>query len=406
MSDSRNILIVTHVVPYPPSWGFATRILNLSRQLAHRHRISLLCYQYPDEGENVLQLSDVFTVVHAILRPRQTARRQRMAQIASTIRPIPYQRVKVRSSQLARAVADLHAREHFDVIQVETAQMAWFDTPRGTPLVIDEHNLEYELFQRMADGERSPIRKAYYALESAKLRRLELRSWRQAAGCVFTSDREELMVRKQHLANATATVPNGVDVDFFRPDPDTTVDPHSLIFTGLMDYRPNTDAVLHFVKDVLPHVRRVYPAVRFSAVGQGVTPEIASLHSPHVSTTGWVKDVRPYFSRAACVVVPLRMGSGTRLKVLEAMAMGRPVVSTPLGCEGIDVRHGEHLLIASDPAEFAVHVLRLLDDPDFAARLGAQGRQLVESRYSWAVAANRLDDFHSLVIGNRQTQTA
>jgi glycosyltransferase involved in cell wall biosynthesis len=166
------------------------------------------------------------------------------------------------------------------------------------------------------------------------------------------------------------------------------------VFTGLMKYRPNVDAAIFFVDEILPRILVRRPTATFYIVGGDAPPAVTRLASRNVVVTGTVDDVRPYVQKAAVVVVPLRMGSGTRLKVLEGLSMGKPMVSTSLGCEGIDLVHREHLLIADEPRSFASAVLELMSKPDTAATLGAHGRSLMLQRYRWEAAAHELDGFY------------
>jgi glycosyltransferase involved in cell wall biosynthesis len=190
----------------------------------------------------------------------------------------------------------------------------------------------------------------------------------------------------------TVVVPNGVDLEHFQPT-DRPRDPTSIVFTGSIDYRPNTDAVTYFVREIFPQIIQGHPDATFMVVGMRPPEQVKSLAGRNVIVTGQVPDVRPYLARASVVIAPLRMGSGTRLKLLGAMAMGAAVVSTTLGCEGLAVRGGEHLLVADQPHLFARDVVRLLNDPGLASELGRQGRALVEREYGWASAAQRLDEF-------------
>jgi glycosyltransferase involved in cell wall biosynthesis len=229
-------------------------------------------------------------------------------------------------------------------------------------------------------------------VEYRKFRREEQRCWKRADGCILTSDREEAILRQYAPQAPTLVVPNGVDVDYFRPS-QATPDPDSIVFVGVMHYRPNVDAMLYFIREVMPHLLRQRPQLTLTVIGAKPPEELRRLAGPNVVVTDRVPDTRPYVERAGAFVVPLRMGSGTRLKVLEGLAMGRPVISTSLGCEGIDAVDGQHLLVADQPAEFAHSVLRVLDDPALAARLGRQGRALVEERYSWASVLGQLEAF-------------
>jgi glycosyltransferase involved in cell wall biosynthesis len=315
--------------------------------------------------------------------------------------PKPYQVRRMKVQLLQDALDQLWVNDGpYDIVQVETAHLAGLRVPSPGAVVLDEHNVEYELFQRMCDGEPVSPRKLYYGLEALKLKRNERNAWSRADACAVTSDRELAIVLRYAPQTPAAVIPNAVDLDYFHPAPvDTRQD--TIVFTGLMNYRPNVDAAAYFVRDILPRIQERRPQARFLGVGQGVADELQALESDTVHFTGWVDDIRPHLWDAAAVVVPLRMGSGTRLKVLDALACGKGIVATTLGVEGIDVQDGEHLLLADEPAAFADRVVRLLEHPSLATAVGARGRALVESRYCWATAARQLDDLHGAAVATQ-----
>src|SRR5688572_28977679 len=300
---------------------------------------------------------------------------------------------------MQQRLTQLTADEQFDVIQVESSQLACFDFPAGPVLVLDEHNIEYELLYRTFLTERSPLRRAYNWIEFRKFRREETGAWRRATGISATSAREAEII--QDIAGRPArSVPNGVDVRYFSAG-DEPADPDAIVLTGLMKYRPNVDAAVYFVREVLPRIVSARPKLVFYIVGGEPSDEVRQLAGPNVVVTGTVPDVRPFVRRAAVFVVPLRMGSGTRLKVLEGLSMGKPMVSTSLGCEGIDLAHGEHLLIADDAKTFADAVLDLMTQPEKAGRLGVEGRDLMLRRYRWETATEELEEFYGRLRNGR-----
>jgi glycosyltransferase involved in cell wall biosynthesis len=293
----------------------------------------------------------------------------------------------------------LLASQEFDLVQVESVQMMGLRVNGICPVVLDEHNVESELLRQVARTESSTSRRVFAAIEAAKLRREELRSWASVDGCVLTSSVDEATVRSLAPKVATRVVPNGVDLEAFRPLPGD-VDSDSIVFVGAINYRPNTDAVLFFAREVLPRIHQVRPSAVFTVVGGGVPRVVARLAADHVRLAGPVTDIRPHLAGAGVVVAPLRAGGGTRLKVLEALAMGKAVVSTSVGCEGLAVRNLEHLLIADEPEEFAEGVLRLMADPDLRSRLGRAGRTLVQREYGWDHALECLEQFHAELTGD------
>jgi glycosyltransferase involved in cell wall biosynthesis len=326
---------------------------------------------------------------------------KRRGQMASLLSPVSFQRRNLTSPAMQRKLDELCAAYDYDVIQVESSQLAGYRFDPRAAFVLDEHNIEYELLYRMYSSDRSPLRRAYNWLEYRKFRREEIRSWQEATGCVMTSAREQEMVRQIIGRKPITVVPNAVDVHNFVPS-DTPVDPNAIVMTGLMRYRPNSDAALFFIREVMPRILATRPELVFYVVGAGPPDELKRLAGPNVVVTDTVPDARPYVHKAAAFVVPLRMGSGTRLKVLEGLSMAKPMVSTTLGCEGIDVKNGEHLLVADEPAQLADAVLELLGNPELGARLGQCGRELVLRQYSWETVVEELERFYGELLGARE----
>ena len=394
------ILVLTPSLPLPAMWGFNIRVFNILRELATRNSVSLLCYGDPRaDADSIRQLGEICDHVYVVPHVHRSPAQRRLEQAATTL--------SFRSFHLHRFVTDAMQAQlgqvlrggGYDAVQVESSAMAMFDFGR-TPVILDEHNLEFELLRRSNTVERSPLRRLFGSIESRKVEREEDSLWRRVAGCVVTSDREQVIVDLAAPGVPTEVVPNGVALEHFRPR-GTAVAEGSIVFTGLMTYRPNADGVRHFVTQILPRIRRTRPDAVFTAVGWGLPADVRPLLGNGVIHTGRVDDIRPYLAKAAVVVVPLRIGSGTRLKVLEALAMGKAVVTTSIGCEGLAVEHERHVLIADDPVEFATAVLRLLADRDEAAGLGRRGRELVERLYGWDAVAARLASFHQSLLGNR-----
>lgn len=391
------ILIVTPSIPYPPNWGFGIRVFQIVCELSRRHTVSVLCYSNAGEEAKVAALAEVCHSVHTVPARLPTERAKRAAQALSMFRRRSFQTAGVRASEMQQLATELLTAERFDIVQFESSQMSWLELPAGVVSIVDEHNIEYELLQRMYQTETSRLRKLYNWSEFRKFRREERSSWRRADGCVVTSAREQLILSETEPHKPVHVAPNGVDIDFFSAS-DVAVDPNSIVFTGLLHYRPNIDAVTFFTKQILPLIVQQRPDVIFSIVGLGAPNEVTRLAGPHVRFVGEVPDIRPYALGAGALVVPLRMGSGTRLKVLDGLAMQKGLVSTELGCEGISVVDGQHLLIADGVEEFAQGVLRVLGDRALAEELGRNGRALVEANYSWVSIVEELEGFHQQVI--------
>lgn len=393
-SAQLNILIVTPSLPFPPIWGFGIRVYQIAKHLAKTHRVSLLTYAGPEATDNATALREICHAVHTVAPPKLN---RRIAQAISLLSPVSFLQSSLHSPAMQSRIDELLRTEHFDLIQVESSHLGGFQFDTRAPLVLDEHNIEYELLLRMCQTEKSPFRRLFSWAEYRKFHREEQRCWNRADGIIFTSERERALVTSMFPDKPIICGANGVDVGYFQHSEEPP-DNDNIVFTGLMSYRPNIDAVQFFVSEVLPLIHRARPAVTFTIVGAGPTDEVRALAGPHVVVTDTVPDVRPFVQQAGALVIPLRMGSGTRLKVLEGLAMGKAMVSTSVGCEGISVRDGEHLLIADNAPAFARATLRVLDDRELAQGLGQKGRLLAEREYSWATIVERLENFYARLL--------
>jgi Glycosyltransferase len=395
----RRILVVTPQLPDPPQWGFAIRVRELVRELSLRHGVTLLSYARSWQDENIHALQAICESVRAVPAPWPYEAEQpgRLRSLASFK---PYAARRLTSAAMQRALHELLADGAFDLVQVESSLMSGLDLSRAPATILDEHNIEYELLGRTARVESALPRKLFNLVEFLKVRHTERQAWKRFDGCVATSERELSKIASAVPGKPVATVPNGVDLAGFAPQ--RAVLTSGLVFTGLMSYRPNIDAVTYFVREILPLIHRTRPAETFTIVGWGITDEVRALLGPQVIATSRVPDVRPYLAGAAAVVAPIRIGSGTRLKVLEALAMARPLVSTSLACEGLNLEPGRHLLVADDPSRFAEAVIRVLEDQPLADRLGAAGRQAMESQYGWDASAARLEALHDQVLASKR----
>lgn len=400
--ERRRVLIVTPDPPLP-TWGFGTRVHQLARYLSAMHHVTLLTSATETQAEDVRLLLDQFEDLRVVpstgSRSRST---RRTRQAISLFSRRPFYASELHCGSMREALADCIAELKPDVVQVESSRLFGFRFPVNAPVVLDEHNIESELLERMYRGEHSVLRRLYNALEFHKYRRVEQEAWGRAAAVVVTSNRESAVVAARLPKTRVNVVPNGVDPDYFAPSR-TAGDPATLVFTGLLSYRPNLEGVRWFLDHVLPRIHQVRPEVTVLVVGGSNQPEsLEVLTRPHVTFTGWVPDVRPFLAGATAVIVPIRVGGGTRLKLVEALSMAKPTVTTSVGCEGIDVADQRHVLIADDPAEFAGTVLRLLGDPDLRCRLGQAGRDLVLERYSWQRSASLLNAVHDELLESQK----
>jgi glycosyltransferase involved in cell wall biosynthesis len=285
-----------------------------------------------------------------------------------------------------------------DLIYVDHLQMFQFvPDPPPCPVLLDDHNVEWRIIERFASADRSPARRLFAALEWRKLRAYELGACRRAdiVLTVTPQDRETFIANGIPPEKVFA-LPVGVDTERLRPIP-LFLEFGKVTTLGTMSWPPNADAVRYFIESIYPRIKSELPEARFTVIGANPPPEIRSLASrdSSIEVTGYVDDIRAALDGTGAFVVPLRIGSGIRVKILDAMAMGLPIVTTSIGCEGIELIPGEHALVADNPAHFAESVIRLLRDHGERARLGAAGRGLVENCYSWPHVLRRLDDILS-----------
>jgi sugar transferase (PEP-CTERM/EpsH1 system associated) len=407
-------LILSPFVPYPPEDGGRIRIFEIIKGLSKHHQVTLLTLADRQDGSvaAVEQLRTEGIEVHAVARrpvPRHSV----------AIHAVRARRSLYGTAFASRALATMlntHLkRQAFDIVQCEFSYMGSYAPPRthaGSPSwVLDAHNVEFRLTETLADTRRGLSGLVYrrYAARERKLRRAEeLDACHRVARVVAVSpsDRDTLLTVAPSLK--VDVVPNGIDLDRFTPAdvPESDRQPHAL-FVGKMDYRPNVDAVQWFCREVLPLVRSRSPTFRFTICGAHPTRAVRELaRVDGVLVTGRVPDTRPYLDDAAISVIPLRAGSGTRLKMLEAMAMGRPVVSTSIGAEGLDAVSGIHFIKANTATEFAARIVELLDQPAERERLGSAGRRLVEARYGWPAIVSLLEKTYEELVASRTAERA
>lgn len=389
-----NVLVVCGDFPFPPRTGANMRVYQLLKQLAARHRVTLLSYAPRDDHGQVAALTEQ-VAVRVVERRPQTRGARRLAQLRAIASSDPFSSRHIYSDAMQKAIYELCETESIDAIQLEGAWLCGFSWPRDVSVILDEHNIDYEVFERMRDYETSFVRRWFHGLEYRRFRSFEQRAWTRIDGCAVTSEREVPIVRVAAPRTPTAVVPNGVDLDYFAPS-DGSVDPFSVVFNATLEYRPNCDAAYHLVEEIWPIVRSRCPNASLAIVGRAGERDRRRLSQPGVEVTGEVPDIRPYLERAAVVAIPVRMGGGTRLKVVEGLAMGKALVSTTVGCEGVAVRDGEHLVIGDGADAFAAQILGLFGDDGQRQRqrLGAAGRALVEAEYSWELAGERLDGLY------------
>jgi len=298
------------------------------------------------------------------------------------------------SRELEAAILSAIERTPYDVLICDFLQSSLnFPRVAGCPTLLFQHNVESVIAERHVESAGNPAVKAFWRSQLAKLERFEREACQRFNGVVAVSEVDKGILEKRFGARNVSAIPTGVDTQYFSPQT-TQVEDHSLVFTGSMDWLPNEDAVLFFADEILGRVKEHLPTVKLTVVGRNPSRRLlrgVSRH-PEIDVIGSVDDIRPFVSRHALYVIPLRIGSGTRIKVFEAMAMGKAVVSTSVGAEGLPVTNGRHLVLADGPAEFAAAVVKLCTDREARTRIEVAARDFVERNFSWENAAGVFAD--------------
>lgn len=401
MPGRLRILYVTQVPPSPPRYGAQVRIHGLMTALAERHEVSAVCCAASEEEAESARRSMAAYCrdVEVVVDPASEARvHKRLLQLRSLASSHSFERHLFTTARMQRRLDEVLGARRYDVVNVEGPFVVHHRlrlAPAGAPpprLVLDEHNVEWDVHRQVAASDAGVARRVYGAVNWRKMRREEEAVWGRVDAVTVTSSRDQGRILAAHPSARVAVVPNAADVERYRPLPDDAPpEPSTLLFFGALDYLPNSDGLAFFLDEVWPRVRATHPSALLRILGRKAPAWLAARHDPGVEVGGFVEDLRPSLAAATAVVVPLRLGGGTRLKILEAMAMAKPIVSTPLGAEGLDVGHGRDLLLAEGAEAFAAAVRRLLDDPALGARLGRAARALVAVRYSWHASARVLE---------------
>lgn len=409
------VLFLSQIVPYPPHGGVLQRGYNIIRELNKRGSVHLLAFVHPDSlttPEAVAESREVLgryceSIEYFPLWPKRNAMTRTIAFAVGAFWAEPFSVLAHRSACFRSRVAAWLRPGVVDLVHYDTIALAQY-LPRqpAHPSVVTHHNIESKLMERRAAAEARRVARWYIGAQANRLREYEARHSPCFDMNIVMSDLDARNLQAIAGEVATTVVPNGVDTEYFRPQPGKET--AALIYTGGMNMFANRDAVLYFLSHVWPRVKATVPQAIFYAVGQDPPPELRRMATPGsgVVVTGYVDDVRPYVAKAAVYVVPLRVGGGTRLKVVDALAQGKAIVSTTIGCEGIDVTPGENIVIADQSEAFAERVIGLLQDPVERARLGQAARSLAELRYAWTEVGKRLERAYEQARSNHRRRTS
>ena len=382
------ILVVYPRLPVPAVSGNTIRAMALIKGLAQYDEIDLITFHEDHISEHHLdELHQYFQDVYLVHWKEEPRLYQVIKLLKKIIQGEPFFTKYVDSDNLKTQIHELTEKKNYDIVIIEHSRMSYYiqniDPQLNVKTVLVLHNIMSVLYYRLYVHEKNLYKKLKLLLDWVPLRTWELKMARRFDKVVAMSEVDKAMLLKQRADLDVVVVPNGVDTrlfDFFSHADRVK----NLLFVGSMDYEPNAEAMVYFSQRIWPAIRRQHPDCTLTIVGNAPPASIQPLDGRDgVVVAGYVDDLRPYYKRARVAIAPLRSGGGTRLKILEAMAFGTPVVSTRIGCEGLEVEDQVHLSLADDPVDFANRVSELLTDPSFGRRLARNGRALVESTYDW-----------------------
>lgn len=394
---------VLFIAPYVPS-RIRVRPFHLIRELARRHQVQVLALGEPAEDavEGIAEIESCVVELRIVPHRRLRGYLQSLAALPT---PTPMCAAFCKSPAMTKAVYDMMEGTRFDVVHVEHLRAAHFAPAGFLPVVFDAVDCLTRLFRQMARHRRNPLAKLVNAEESWKLRRYEPRVLEGMDRVVVTSDTERAALLALNPRLDVEVVPNGVDTDYFAPQ-GTPKLAHRVVFSGKMSYRPNSQAALWFAENVFPALRARWPDAEFLIVGSGPPAEVCRLAAaPGITVTGYVDDIRPYLDSCQAAVAPMQVAVGVQNKVLESMAMGLPVVATPMAvrpfgpdCLGV--------FRAAEPEEFVREVSGLLADGEAARRAGQEGRAAVRRGFSWQASAERLERIYEELVEDHARSAA
>jgi glycosyltransferase involved in cell wall biosynthesis len=393
-------------LPFPLTSGKRIRTFNLLSRLAVRHRVTVLCHANPDReeaaaAEPVFRDLGIETVIVDRAVPAKAGPGFYARLAGNLLSPLPYSVATHASPSLAEAVRAFAAANPVDLWHCEWTPYtqvlsdALGDGLRDVRWGVMAHNVESLIWQRYAEAESNSVKRWYVRRQQEKFERFERWAYGAASTTIAVSRADARLIRERfEVRGRVEVVENGVDVDYFRPQRDVGRDPARLLFLGSLDWRPNLDAITQLLDDIFPRVQEKVPGATLSLVGrrppEWLRQRVAAL--PGVRVFADVPDVRPFLATCGMLVVPLRIGGGSRLKILEALAAETPVVSTRIGAEGLELTPGRDLVVTETPAEMTAAILEAIRRTEVFREAAESGRRAVLARYSWNRLAEQLDD--------------
>lgn len=389
------ILFISYDFPYPPAGGSISRDYNLIKQLSKTNELYWINRtirgkvkdEYKQEMKKYFKEMRIF---------EKEFEHNALNFLNSMVKSRPYILKRFESEEMKTAIKEIMERIKFDLIlcdHIYLAQLIPDEVTGKIPVIPNNEDCGFTYYKRMSENS-GLLRKFYAGIEWKNLLKYEIEILKKYNVYVTTSEKEKQLISDHYNKANVFVLENGVDTEYFIPNGRYKNDSPTLLFTAWFGYYPNTDAAIYFVKKIFPLIKKEIPNVKFYIVGKEPPEKVKMLESTEgVTVTGYVEDVRKYLSSADVSVIPLRIGGGTRIKILESMAMKVPVVSTVLGAEGLEVQDNHNIMIAGNENEFAEKVIRLLSDKNTAEQIASNGKKLIDEKYDWNKLGKKMNDF-------------
>ncbi|MDE0011812.1 MAG: glycosyltransferase family 4 protein [Candidatus Poribacteria bacterium] len=393
------ILFLSPTVPFPLTDGGRIRVFNLLKQIAQKNKVTLLALETQStDADGIAELQQLGIQVYLVPNAQTLPRVSFDTLIKAFFRRQPITVARYDVPAYRQKIRELITEQTFDLVHYEMFHTAQFHTETNLPGVLSQQNVDSAIWRRLCSETANPFYKFTYWTQQLAFQHYERVLSPKFDAVTCTSDIDATVFQQHCAENVIEIIPNGVDITHYLPD-FTSEAPAHLIYIGSMDWYPNEDAVAFFADEVLPLIQEKVSNVTFSIVGGNPSARVRKLAEREgVVVTGRVPEIKPYFAEAMVFVVPLRIGSGTRLKILEALAIGKAIVSTTVGAEGLDLRDGEEIFIADEPTAFADAVTRLLMDSELRRRIGENGRARVEQDYDWRSIGEKLHGVYAKIV--------
>ncbi|MEZ5016664.1 MAG: glycosyltransferase [Flavipsychrobacter sp.] len=390
------LLFFANRTPYPPYRGDKLKIYNLAKRLKGAHELHLLTFAQTEEDLAYQKdLEEVFTEVHQIYLPKW---KSAVNCLSALWNKAPLQVLYFKSKAMEQKLSEVLQQHQFDAIHVQHLRMSpYLAANKDIPRILDLPDAFSLYWKRRVEAQTNPLLKIFERIEHKRVLAYEpiIDEYNLSLVC---SQEDQGYLKDTHSTDNVAVLPNGVDLDTFSFRDHDYSHNYTLLFTGNMDYAPNVDAVLYFVNEILPEVSKLFPKVRFVIAGQRPVAKVLDLAADNVEVTGFVEDIAQMYDKASVVVAPLRFGAGTQNKVLEAMAMGVPVVCSNIGFNGLGIESGEGAFMHVDKGDFIKQVVDLLSSEELRRKTGTIGKDVMKERFGWDAIARKLEGYFEQII--------